>query len=154
MNAAHVRAEAAINTRNGFTVDFADFAIGSEPDGADRERAVTVVGAEAPGGGGPGASVRRSTRHQSHPKGAVRIIKVAVTLLTAIAQLCGGVCHTDVTPRVMAITFRRFSLYRKEKGHRLPVARVIKRSARIIGHSGTLWCPSWTGAMLSQSGWS
>jgi hypothetical protein len=29
MNAAHVRAEAAINTRNGFTGDFADFAIGS-----------------------------------------------------------------------------------------------------------------------------
>jgi hypothetical protein len=27
MNAAHVRAEAAISTRNGLTVDFADFAI-------------------------------------------------------------------------------------------------------------------------------
>jgi hypothetical protein len=27
MNAAHVRAEAAITTRNGFTVDLADFAI-------------------------------------------------------------------------------------------------------------------------------
>jgi hypothetical protein len=27
MNAAHVRAEAAISTRNGVTVDFADFAI-------------------------------------------------------------------------------------------------------------------------------
>ena len=27
MNAAHVRAEAAISTRNGLTVDFADFTI-------------------------------------------------------------------------------------------------------------------------------
>jgi len=27
MNAAHVRAEAAINIRKGFTVDFSDFAI-------------------------------------------------------------------------------------------------------------------------------
>jgi hypothetical protein len=27
MNAAHVRVEAAISTRNGLTVDFADFAI-------------------------------------------------------------------------------------------------------------------------------
>jgi len=33
MNAAHVRAEAAISTKNGFKVDFADFAIGSKPDG-------------------------------------------------------------------------------------------------------------------------
>jgi len=29
MNAAHVRAEEVINTRNDFTVDFADFAIAS-----------------------------------------------------------------------------------------------------------------------------
>ena len=30
MNAAHVRAEAAIITRSGFTVDLADFAIASQ----------------------------------------------------------------------------------------------------------------------------
>jgi hypothetical protein len=30
MNAAHVRAEAAITTRSGFTVDPADFAIASQ----------------------------------------------------------------------------------------------------------------------------
>jgi hypothetical protein len=33
MNAAHVRAEAATSTRNGATVDFADFAIATQPDG-------------------------------------------------------------------------------------------------------------------------
>jgi hypothetical protein len=33
MNAAHVKAEAAISTRNGFTVDLADFSIASQPDG-------------------------------------------------------------------------------------------------------------------------
>jgi hypothetical protein len=32
MNAVHVRAEAEINTRNGFTVDFPDFAIASYLD--------------------------------------------------------------------------------------------------------------------------
>jgi hypothetical protein len=32
MNAAHVRAEAATNTRNGFTGEFADFAIASCPE--------------------------------------------------------------------------------------------------------------------------
>jgi hypothetical protein len=32
MNATHVRAEAAISTRNGFAVDFADFVIASNPD--------------------------------------------------------------------------------------------------------------------------
>ena len=31
MNAAHVRAEAATSTRNGATVDFADFAIATHP---------------------------------------------------------------------------------------------------------------------------
>jgi signal transduction histidine kinase len=34
MNAAHVRADAAITTRSGFTVDLADFAIASQPNGA------------------------------------------------------------------------------------------------------------------------
>jgi hypothetical protein len=34
MNAAHVGAEAAITTRSGFTVDLADFAIASQPNGA------------------------------------------------------------------------------------------------------------------------
>jgi hypothetical protein len=34
MNAAHVRAEAAITTRSGFTVDLADFAIASQPNSA------------------------------------------------------------------------------------------------------------------------
>jgi len=33
MNAAHVKAEAAISTRNGFAVDFADFVITPQPDG-------------------------------------------------------------------------------------------------------------------------
>jgi len=33
MNAAHVKAEAATSTRNGATVDFADFAIATQPDG-------------------------------------------------------------------------------------------------------------------------
>ena len=33
MNAAHVRTEAATSTRNGATVDFADFAIATQPDG-------------------------------------------------------------------------------------------------------------------------
>jgi hypothetical protein len=33
MNAAHVRAEAAITARSGFTLDLADFAISSHPNG-------------------------------------------------------------------------------------------------------------------------
>jgi hypothetical protein len=37
MNTAHVRAEAAISTRNGLTVDFADFAIG-QPEEFSRLR--------------------------------------------------------------------------------------------------------------------
>ena len=42
MNAAHVRAEAAISTRNGFTVDFAGFAIGFSATLGERSAAVVT----------------------------------------------------------------------------------------------------------------
>jgi len=67
MNTAHPRAEAVINTRNGFTVDFvdfADFAIASLPDGADQQRARQTEQKPRVGTGEcPGASVRVHNQH-------------------------------------------------------------------------------------------
>jgi len=70
MNAAHVRAEAAISTRNGFTVDFAGFAISFSATLGERSAAVVTFIDDSDRGAVRYRSIRmRNNRDNRHSGG-------------------------------------------------------------------------------------